>query len=399
MKHKCPQTLLCNISQQELANKQNLGLLEESLLKHEEHSAELDEVKTKLEVANNMNSKLSAKLTVVSDKYDDLTRESTDQQEKNDAIQRNQSELIQTLQDRVKMLETQLSNTPSPYRFSPTSDLGDETETKSDLQVSNLENENVKLLEKIDQLQFENKQLRENKIDPETDEEIIEYSSDEEGPSVESIVLPKPIFSQSKQAQDAKLKLQAHIDKLAHIQSIADSIDKDKHDFITKIARIQSTAMRRKQETPRTPYVWLVDSVSKQIEKEGLVYCQPFISDNSGHKIGALLDFSMAKSSHQPSIGFYVTMLPGNNDKKLKWPFRADFRVILLNYNNNDKCLVEKFTDSGNIAFQMPLKGKNLNMFGLTKFITVATLTNPKENRLYVKKDRMELHIEVKLKN
>ena len=52
-----------NNAQQEAANKQNLNLLEESLLKHEEHSIELDELRKQLEKANQLNAKLSAKVS------------------------------------------------------------------------------------------------------------------------------------------------------------------------------------------------------------------------------------------------------------------------------------------------------------------------------------------------
>ena len=229
-----------------------------------------------------------------------------------------------------------------------------------------------------------------------TDEEVIYSSSEEERP-FESIVLPKPILSHSKTKQVEKLKLQSRREKLKNFQSLLNGLKDDHKDLITKIARIQSHTMRKKMETPRTPYVWLVDLVSMHIEKEDLVYSEAFISDKSGHKIGALLDFSMAKSSHLPSVAFYLTMLPGENDKKLKWPFKADFKITLINYLNNSGSYIKKFNDSGNKAFQMPLKGKNFNLFGLTKFISVPVLTKSSNNTLYVRKNRMEIHIELQV--
>ena len=230
-----------------------------------------------------------------------------------------------------------------------------------------------------------------------TDEEIISNSSEEE-PQLESIILPKPILLHNKTSQVEKHKLQTRRDKLKNFQTLLDSLKDDHRDLITKIARIQSNTMRKKLETPRTPYVWLVDLVSMHIEKEELVYSETFISDKSGHKIGALLDFSMAKSFHSPSIAFYLTMLPGENDKRLNWPFKANFKITLINYLNNTESYVQKFNDSGNRAFQMPLKGKDFNLFGFTKFISVQALTNPTNNILYVRKNRMEVHIELQNK-
>lgn len=136
-----------------------------------------------------------------------------------------------------------------------------------------------------------------------------------------------------------------------------------------------------------------------RIEQESSVYSEAFISDKSGHKIGAMLDFSMAKSSHNPSVGFYVTMLPGDNDKKLKWPFKGNFKLTLVNYSDNSKSRVRTFSDSGDNAFHLPLLGQNKVMFGIAKFISVSALTKPAGNRLYVKEDRMEVHIEVQTHN
>ena len=136
-----------------------------------------------------------------------------------------------------------------------------------------------------------------------------------------------------------------------------------------------------------------------RIEQESSVYSEGFISDKSGHKIGAMLDFSMAKSSHNPSVGFYIAMLPGDNDKKLRWPFKGDFKLTLVNYLDNGKSRVQTFSDSGNDAFHMPLLGQSRNVFGIAKFISVSALTKPIANRLYVKEDRMEVHIEVQARN
>ena len=136
-----------------------------------------------------------------------------------------------------------------------------------------------------------------------------------------------------------------------------------------------------------------------RIEQESSVYSDAFISDKSGHKIGAMLDFSMAKSSHNPSVGFYITMLPGDNDKKLRWPFKGNFKLTLVNYLDNSKSRVQILSDSGDNAFHMPLLGQSRDMFGIAKFISVSTLTKPVANRLYVKGDRMEVHIEVQAHN
>eukprot|EP00800_Vazella_pourtalesii_P015783 TRINITY_DN4342_c1_g1_i2.p1 TRINITY_DN4342_c1_g1~~TRINITY_DN4342_c1_g1_i2.p1 ORF type:complete len:465 (-),score=135.00 TRINITY_DN4342_c1_g1_i2:9-1403(-) len=377
-----------NNAQQEVANRQNLGLLEESLLKHEENSAELDELKDQLDAANQMNQKLSEKLTIVSDKYEELIHKSAEIEERNRVTQQKQTELIEKLQERVKSLEAQLSNRSSPSRF-----------TKSGEEFSRIENENLKLLKKIDQLEDENKELKEEMKDPVTDEEILDNSSDDEEPPLDSIILPKPIYSSKKTTHDFEVQLQASRDKLASIQALSYDIDQEQKSFLNKLAVIQSTTLLRKQENPRTPYVWLIDSVSMRIEQESSVYSEAFISDKSGHKIGAMLDFSMAKSSHNPSVGFYVTMLPGDNDKKLKWPFKGNFKLTLVNYSDNSKSRVRTFSDSGDNAFHLPLLGQNKVMFGIAKFISVSALTKPAGNRLYVKEDRMEVHIEVQTHN
>ena len=104
----------------------------------------------------------------MSDKYDELARESVNQQSKNELLQGKQIELIESLQDRIKLLETQLSETSSPRPFSPTStsDLGEETGAVKTDKVSylELEKENEKLLEKIDKLQLENNQLKQEMV-------------------------------------------------------------------------------------------------------------------------------------------------------------------------------------------------------------------------------------------
>ena len=235
-------------------------------------------------------------------------------------------------------------------------------------------------------------------MDPVTDEEMISNSSGEE-PPMESMILPKPILSKDKTEAAQKLKLQTQKEKIKKFETLLDSLKDDHRNLITRIARIQSNSMCNKLQIPRTPYVWLLDQISLHIERGDLLYSEVFISDKSDHKIGAMVDFSMAKAPLSPSLAFYLTMLPGENDKKLKWPFKANFKITLINYYNNSESYVKKFNDSCNKAFQMPLKGKDINLFGLTKFISVPLLTNPPNNSLYVRKNRMEIHIELQVTN
>ena len=89
----------------------------------------------------------------MSDKYEELIHKSAEMEERNRITHQEQTELIEKLQERVESLEAQLSNRSSPSRF-----------TKSEEELSKVENENLKLLEKIDQLEDENKELREEMV-------------------------------------------------------------------------------------------------------------------------------------------------------------------------------------------------------------------------------------------
>lgn len=89
----------------------------------------------------------------MSDKYEELIHKSAEIEERNRVTQQKQTELIEKLQERVKSLEAQLSNRSSPSRF-----------TKSGEEFSRIENENLKLLKKIDQLEDENKELKEEMV-------------------------------------------------------------------------------------------------------------------------------------------------------------------------------------------------------------------------------------------
>ena len=75
--------------------------------------------------------------------------------------------MIESLQNRIKLLEEQLSETSSPCPFSPISSSGggEETGGRTDKDpYTELEKANEKLLEKIDQLQVENTQLKEDMV-------------------------------------------------------------------------------------------------------------------------------------------------------------------------------------------------------------------------------------------
>ena len=234
-----------------------------------------------------------------------------------------------------------------------------------------------------------------------TDEEILESSSEDEV-SLESLILPKPILSVNKPTileKEIQLKKQTRREKINKLQLMIERMREQNKGLTTRVARIHEKARIKKLELPQTPYVLLVNAVKSHIEKQDMVYSEPFVSKHSGHKMGAVVDFSHAQSGADSSIGVFLTLLPGERDDTLRWPLRANFKIALVNHRNSKLCHIHSFSDGNDKAFQRPMSNRMFNLYGVSQFISIKSLLKPNDMEFYLLEDRLEFHIEVQLAN
>ena len=152
------------------------------------------------------------------------------------------------------------------------------------------------------------------------------------------------------------------------------------------------------------PIEFTMSDIDQQTNENATWYSPSFYTHQRGYRMSLHVfpnGVAAAKGTH---VSVYVCLVRGEFDEYLKWPFRGDITVQLLNQqeDNNHHEMTARFTDTtpDDIAGRVT-RGMRANPWGKTSFISHDELGyNQDKNCQYLKSDCLQIRVaKVEMKN
>ena len=137
----------------------------------------------------------------------------------------------------------------------------------------------------------------------------------------------------------------------------------------------------------------------KQFNNE---YCsQSFYSHPNGYKLCLRVDANGSGNGKGTHVSIFASLMKGDYDNNLQWPFEGDIVVELLNWRENNNhycgdtfCLNKNYDSDGRLTSRVTEGEYALLRVGHTSFITHSSLFyNPDTNTEYLQDDCLHLRV------
>ena len=129
-------------------------------------------------------------------------------------------------------------------------------------------------------------------------------------------------------------------------------------------------------------------------------YCQPFYSHPNGYKLCLRVDVNGNDKGKGTHISIYATLMRGDYDNNLQWPFESDVLVEILNWRDDrhhyrgDTMSINKHGDlNGHITSRVTDGEYASNSLTDFCFISHSSLSNPDKNTEYLQDDCLRLRV------
>ena len=138
-------------------------------------------------------------------------------------------------------------------------------------------------------------------------------------------------------------------------------------------------------------FTWKIDQVHQR--RMSTLYSKPFytVHDGPGYKTCLILFMDGDGSGQGTSISFYVSLMRGEYDTQLQWPFRQKVTLVLVSQDQKKQDIVQWFLPDPvefDGSFWRPSPHCEINVgFGCPQFAPISVLDDP----AYVKNDTMIL--------
>ena len=144
-------------------------------------------------------------------------------------------------------------------------------------------------------------------------------------------------------------------------------------------------------------FVWKIPEIKRRradaiSEKTVSLYSAPFYTSRHGYKMCLRLYLNGDGSGKGTHLSFFLTLMKGEYDALLPWPFRQAVTLILLDQSRKDDIIQSFKADGTSSSFQRPEKEMSVAS-GCPTFAPLSVLDNP----AYVKDDVMFLQCVVDL--
>lgn len=142
-------------------------------------------------------------------------------------------------------------------------------------------------------------------------------------------------------------------------------------------------------------FIWKIPEVERRIDdaksgKTVSLYSAPFYTSRHGYKMCLRLYMDGDGSGKGTHLSFFLTLMKGEYDALLSWPFRQTISLVLMDQDRK-KNIVQSFRpDPDSSSFQRPVNDMSVAS-GCPKFAPLSVLKDPS----YVKNDTMFLQCRV----
>ena len=142
-------------------------------------------------------------------------------------------------------------------------------------------------------------------------------------------------------------------------------------------------------------FVWKIPEVQRRIAeaksgKTVSLYSAPFYTSRHGYKMCLRLYLDGDGTGKGTHLSFFLTLMKGEYDALLPWPFRQTISLVLLDQNRKKNIVQSFHPDPDSSSFQQPVNDMSVAS-GCPQFAPLSVL----EDTSYVKNDTMFLQCRV----
>ena len=183
---------------------------------------------------------------------------------------------------------------------------------------------------------------------------------------------------------DVSMKIQPVIDAVVKTESIVQRLQEDLSEVILTVQTLQATSYNG-------VFVWKIPEVQRcrheaKIGRTVSLYSAPFYTSRHGYKVCLRLYMNGDGSGKHTHLSFYVTIMRGEYDAFLQWPFNQIVKLILQDQDKECDLIQLLYPNVKSVSFQQPQDDMNV-AFGCPMFAPLPIL----DNSSYVKNDVMFL--------
>ena len=139
-------------------------------------------------------------------------------------------------------------------------------------------------------------------------------------------------------------------------------------------------------------FIWRVHELTRRRRDAVLrnitsLYSAPFFTSRHGYKLCLRIYLNGDGSGQGTHVSFFITLMKGEFDPLLPWPFKQSVSLSLLAQDGMSRDITQSFKpDEDSSSFQMPKSEMNVAS-GCPQFCSLTVLDNP----AYVKNDTIYL--------
>ena len=178
---------------------------------------------------------------------------------------------------------------------------------------------------------------------------------------------------QGKQ-EDIAFRLNGIEDLLTTIQASITEINRSYEEVSLTLQTLQATSYNGK-------YIWKIPDITRRrrdavMGKTVSLYSAPFYTDRFGYRMCLRVYLDGDGSGKGRYISFFLTIMKGEYDALLEWPFQLTVTLTMINQKGNGNIVQSFKPNPSSASFQRPKADMNVAS-GCPKFAALSVLDNP----------------------
>ena len=183
-------------------------------------------------------------------------------------------------------------------------------------------------------------------------------------------------------------KMQPLIDAVVRVETTIQQIQEGFGEMALMVQTLQATSYSG-------VFIWKIPEVQRRrgearSGRTVSLYSAPFYTSRHGYKMCLRLYMDGDGSGKGTHLSFFLTLMRGEYDALLTWPFRQTVTLTLLDQDRQKDIFQSFRPDPSSSSFQRPINEMNVAS-GCPKFAPLSILENPS----YVKDDTMFLKCQI----
>ena len=183
-------------------------------------------------------------------------------------------------------------------------------------------------------------------------------------------------------------KLQPLIDSVVRVETTIQQLQEGFGEMALMVQTLQATSYSG-------TFIWKIPEVQRRrgearSGRTVSLYSAPFYTGRHGYKMCLRLYMDGDGSGRGTHLSFFLTLMRGEYDALLTWPFRQTVTLTLLDQDRQKDIFQSFRPDPSSSSFQRPINEMNVAS-GCPKFAPLSILDNPS----YIKDDTMFLKCRV----